>query len=106
MNDLTDLILSNAMSNANSFKEGYEAGFKAAQKIVDKFVKEWLAEMDQKLAEAKASTRAVEPLQAQRLQGSGGEQVGMHNSLLDDEKFRQQVRDYVNGDTPFAPGGT
>ena len=96
MNDLTDLILSNAMSNANSFKEGYEAGFKAAQKIVDKFVKEWLAEMDQKLAQARASQCPGSEVQAERT-GSGA---------LDDQKFRDQAKDYVVGDTPFAPGGT
>ena len=99
MNDLTDLILSNAMSNANSFKEGYEAGFKAAQKIVDKFVKEWLAEMDQKLAQARSAESSEPSMQEKWLQGSGGQQI-------DDQKFRDQVKDYVNGDTPFAPGGT
>jgi len=76
MNDLTDLILSNAMSNANSFKEGYEAGFKAAQKIVDKFVKEWLAEVDQKLAAARTPQGPGPEVQAERAGGGALTSLG------------------------------
>ena len=106
MNDLNELLLTITKGNADSFKAGYEAGFKAAQQTVERWLNQWLAEVDRTMAQAQATQPSGPEVQEERVQGSGGEQVGMHNSLLDDEKFRQQVRDYVNGDTPFAPGGT
>ena len=99
MNDLNELLLTITKGNADSFKAGYEAGFDAAQKIVQRHIEKWLAEMDQKLAQARSAESSEPSMQEKWLQGSGGQQI-------DDQKFRNQLKDYVLGNNAFPPGGT